>query len=350
MPIRAAPEVQPRGTTVTPPVDIRVLTAGDLTLLSALLALFGRAFDDPEAFDANPPSDLYLQGLLQGDLLVAIAARRGEELIGGLVGYVLPKYEEASQELYIYDLAVAEPHRRAGVATALIGEACRLAGRRGIAGIYVQAGREDEPAVALYNKLGRKAEVLHFDFEPQIEDAGTVPSPRGERGTTPVAPTVTMMPIGTVRAVRQQPDDDFWGGSVSEIELDPSLSPESLVGLEAFSHVEVVYVFDRVRADQVTTGARRPRGNPAWPEVGIFAQRAKNRPNRIGITICRVVSVSGRVLRVAELDAIDGTPVIDLKPVMQEFLPRQAIRQPAWASELMQAYWSTPDPGERGRD
>ncbi|MBC7942189.1 MAG: SAM-dependent methyltransferase [Chitinophagaceae bacterium] len=147
----------------------------------------------------------------------------------------------------------------------------------------------------------------------------------------------------TVRASRQDPDDDFRAGAVSEIELDPSFGPESLEGLDAFSHVEVLYVFDRVSVDQVTTGARRPRGNAVWPEVGIFAQRARNRPNRIGSTICRVISVAGRILRVAELDAIDGTPVIDLKPVMREFLPRRPTRQPAWATELMAAYSTTPE-------
>ena len=86
---------------------------------------------------------------------------------------------------------------------------------------------------------------------------------------------------------------------------------------------------------------RHPRNNPEWPEVGIFAQRAKNRPNRIGCTICRVIRRDGRRLWVAELDAIDGTPVLDLKPVMAEFLPREEVRQPKWAGELMSQYWLT---------
>jgi tRNA (Thr-GGU) A37 N-methylase len=84
-----------------------------------------------------------------------------------------------------------------------------------------------------------------------------------------------------------------------------------------------------------------PRDNPAWPKVGIFAQRGKNRPNRLGVSVARVLAVEGHVLRVGELDAIDGTPVVDLKPVMREFLPRGEVRQPAWAGELMVDYWAT---------
>ena len=90
---------------------------------------------------------------------------------------------------------------------------------------------------------------------------------------------------------------------------------------------------------RVVHGARHPRNNQDWPAVGIFAQRGKNRPNRIGSTIVRVLRCEGRSIVVAELDAIDGTPVLDVKPVMQEFLPREKIRQPAWSHELMGNYW-----------
>jgi tRNA (Thr-GGU) A37 N-methylase len=105
--------------------------------------------------------------------------------------------------------------------------------------------------------------------------------------------------------------------------------------------VEVLFLFHAVDPAKVVSGARHPRNNPAWPAVGIFAQRGKSRPNRIGSTICRVVSVEGTRLVVAELDAIDGTPVLDIKPVMVEFLPRQQVRQPTWALELMRDYCLT---------
>ena len=85
--------------------------------------------------------------------------------------------------------------------------------------------------------------------------------------------------------------------------------------------------------------ARHPRNNPAWPLVGMLAQRGKNRPNRLGVTVARLVSVSGRILTVRGLDAVDGTPVLDIKPVMREFLPRGEVRQPDWAIELMRDYW-----------
>lgn len=146
-------------------------------------------------------------------------------------------------------------------------------------------------------------------------------------------------PIGRVEARRSEAIDDDWGGSESAIVLDARFEPDALAGLEDFSHVEVLFVFDRVEPAKIVSGARHPRNNPDWPAVGIFAQRGKNRPNRLGSTICRILGREGNVLRVAELDAIDGTPVLDLKPVMQEFLPRGEVRQPAWSHELMQQYW-----------
>lgn len=145
--------------------------------------------------------------------------------------------------------------------------------------------------------------------------------------------------IGRVEAARSEPVDDDWGGTESAIVLDDRFEEDALAGLETFSHVEVLFVFDRVDPARVVSGARRPRGNPAWPAVGIFAQRGKGRPNRLGSTICPVVRREGRRLVVAELDAIDGTPVVDLKPVMRAFLPRTAVREPAWVAELMRDYW-----------
>ena len=93
-------------------------------------------------------------------------------------------------------------------------------------------------------------------------------------------------------------------------------------------------------AAKIETGARRPRNNPAWPLVGIFAQRGKNRPNRLGTTICRIDRVEGLLLHVTGLDAVDGTPVLDLKPWVREFGPRGEVRQPEWMTELMAAYWA----------
>lgn len=146
--------------------------------------------------------------------------------------------------------------------------------------------------------------------------------------------------IGHVRGGRADPVDDDWGGSLAVIELDASrFDHEALMGLDAFSHAEIVYCFDKVPDNKIETGARHPRGRTDWPRIGIFAQRGKNRPNRLGVTMCDIVKVEGTTLTVRGLDAIDGTPVIDIKPVMSGFQPRGAFREPDWAREIMAEYW-----------
>jgi tRNA (adenine37-N6)-methyltransferase len=151
--------------------------------------------------------------------------------------------------------------------------------------------------------------------------------------------SLTLEPIGWVRSTRTSATDDDWDQETTTIELADRFGPDALFGLDEFSHVDVVYVFDRVAADGVESGARRPRANPEWPLVGIFAQRGKNRPNRLGVTTCELLEVNGTVVAVKGLDAIDGTPVVDLKPHMSEFGPRTEVRQPAWSIELMRGYW-----------
>lgn len=148
--------------------------------------------------------------------------------------------------------------------------------------------------------------------------------------------------VGFVETQRQQMVDDYWGAQTARINLSSRFNAEALQGLLDFSHVEVLYYFHQVDPTKIVSGARHPRNNPAWPEVGIFAQRAKNRPNRIGSTICQLLALEGTSLILAELDAIDGTPILDIKPVMSEFLPRQAVRQPEWSQQLMSHYWSLP--------
>ena len=146
--------------------------------------------------------------------------------------------------------------------------------------------------------------------------------------------------IGVVRSDRDAAIDDDWDATSARIELDGAeVDIEATAGLETFSHIEVVFVFDRVDPDAVCRGARHPRGNPDWPSVGILAQRAKDRPNRLGLTICRVTSVDGLTIEVSGLDAIDGTPVLDIKPHLSGFEPRGQVVEPQWASELMAGYW-----------
>ena len=150
---------------------------------------------------------------------------------------------------------------------------------------------------------------------------------------------IALDPIGYVRAERNEIRDDWWGDAVSIIELVKPYGPDSLLGLDQFSHAEIIFVFDRLEPAELVRGASRPRGNPDWPLVGVFAQRTKHRPNRLGATMVEIISVSGSVLTVGGLDALDGTPVVDIKPVMAEFLPRGPVRQPDWSHQLMTDYW-----------
>ncbi|MBL8808278.1 MAG: SAM-dependent methyltransferase [Rhodospirillales bacterium] len=152
---------------------------------------------------------------------------------------------------------------------------------------------------------------------------------------------LTMHPIGHVVSSRTEPLDDDWDSIDAHIELDPAqFGPEALEGLAEFSHAEILFVFDRVADGDIERGARHPRGRKDWPEVGIFAQRGKNRPNRIGVTVARILAVEGRRICLGGLDAINGTPVLDIKPWMSGFSPRGAILEPAWAREIMAEYWS----------
>ncbi|MEE1788739.1 SAM-dependent methyltransferase [Streptomyces sp. SP17BM10] len=151
---------------------------------------------------------------------------------------------------------------------------------------------------------------------------------------------VTSRPVAQVVGGRDEVVDDRWGAVTAIVRLDgEQFTEEALYGLADFSHLEIVYHFDRVPVEKVETGARHPRGNTDWPLVGIFAQRGKNRPNRLGVSRCRLLRVDGLDLHVAGLDAVAGTPVLDIKPYLAEFGPRGEVRQPAWSSELMRDYY-----------
>ncbi|MFC4118246.1 SAM-dependent methyltransferase [Nonomuraea zeae] len=151
---------------------------------------------------------------------------------------------------------------------------------------------------------------------------------------------ITLEPVGVVAGGRTEAYDDDWNTEEALIRLDATrFAPDALAGLSEFSHLEVVFQFHLVDSASVHTSARRPRGNPDWPAVGIFAQRAKNRPNRLGVSRCRLLAVDGLDVRVRGLDAIDGSPVLDLKPYMTEFGPQGETVQPAWATELMRHYY-----------
>src|SRR5262249_45863884 len=144
---------------------IRPLGAGDVGLMEGMLTVFGEAFGEPETYNRARPNAAYLRRLLEGDSFIAIAALQGEEIVGGLAAYELRKFEQERSEIYIYDLAVAAPCRRQGVATALIAKLRDIATARRAYVIFVQADLGDSPAIALYTKLGTREDVLHFDIK-----------------------------------------------------------------------------------------------------------------------------------------------------------------------------------------
>lgn len=152
--------------------------------------------------------------------------------------------------------------------------------------------------------------------------------------------TIPVRPVGRVENRRYDLDDDRWKGVVSTIALDPhQFTLAALQGLEQFSHIEVIFHLDRIAPEAVHHAARHPRGDSRWPAVGIFAQRAAARPNRLAVTRCRLLRIDGLRLTVEGLDALDGTPVLDVKPYMEAFGPRGPVSEPAWAKELMRDYY-----------
>lgn len=153
-------------------VDVRHLTPNDVALMEALLTTFGEAFNEVGTYTENRPSAGYLRRLLGGNSFIALAALKSDEVVGGIAAYELKKFEQERSEIYIYDLAVASAHRREGIATALIEKLKEIAAGRGAYVIFVQAdtGIEDEPAIALYTKLGVREVVLHFDIAVEGEN------------------------------------------------------------------------------------------------------------------------------------------------------------------------------------
>ncbi len=147
-----------------PSYSYRQLASGDISLLKDLLRVFGEAFGEAETYEGSVPSDDYLTRLLSKQHFIAVVAMRGEEVVGGLAAYELDKFEQDRREIYIYDLAVVESHRRRGVATGIIRELMRIATARDVYVMFVQADQEDTPAIALYESLGTKEVAFHFDI------------------------------------------------------------------------------------------------------------------------------------------------------------------------------------------
>jgi tRNA-Thr(GGU) m(6)t(6)A37 methyltransferase TsaA len=149
---------------------------------------------------------------------------------------------------------------------------------------------------------------------------------------------IVLQPVAFVKNTRTDISDDYWGSIISEIELASAIPAEAFNGIDQFSHLEIIFHFDRSDKSKIVFSGH-PRGNKDWPHVGIFSQRKKDRPNAIGLTVVELVKREGNKIWVKYLDAIDGTPILDIKPVMKEFLPQSEIHQPGWSVELMKEYW-----------
>jgi tRNA (adenine37-N6)-methyltransferase len=150
-------------------------------------------------------------------------------------------------------------------------------------------------------------------------------------------------PIAYVIGGRAEPTDDYWGGTQSIIRIDGSrFGEDATKGLDEFSHLEVVFRFHLTDPTDLNLGARRPRDNPDWPEVGIFGHRNMRRINWLGVSRCRLVKVDGLDIHVSELDAVDGTPVFDIKAWFIEMGPRGKVSQPSWPTEMLRDYYATP--------
>jgi tRNA (adenine37-N6)-methyltransferase len=149
---------------------------------------------------------------------------------------------------------------------------------------------------------------------------------------------IKLRPIAVVKNSRTTPTDDFWKEVISEIVLADHIPTEAFERISDFSHLEIIYYFNKVDNRKIVFSGR-PRDNPNYPLVGIFSQRKKDRPNTIGLCTVELLEHNGRSIKVKYLDAIDRTPVLDIKPVYQEFQPKGDIRQPIWASDLMKNYW-----------
>ncbi|UCM91188.1 SAM-dependent methyltransferase [Streptomyces marincola] len=158
-----------------------------------------------------------------------------------------------------------------------------------------------------------------------------------------MAEAFTVVPVAHVVGGRVEPTDDHWGGSRCVIRVDAGMFGEdALLGLADFSHIEVVFRFHLTDPADLHPEPRHPRNNPAWPAGGIFAHRNMRRLNWLGVSRCRLLDVDGHDLHVEELDAVDGTPVLDIKPWFTEMGPRGDVRQPSWPTEMLTDYWAAP--------
>ena len=150
---------------------------------------------------------------------------------------------------------------------------------------------------------------------------------------------IELRPIGFVKNQRTEIKDDDWGEVISEIRLAEDILIEAFEGIDEFSHLAILFYMDKVKDEKAKAQYRHPRNNTALPKLGTFAQRNKNRPNKLGLTNVELIERKGKSIFVKYLDALNETPILDIKPVMLAFEPKGAIKEPGWTSEIMKNYW-----------
>ena len=150
---------------------------------------------------------------------------------------------------------------------------------------------------------------------------------------------IELQPIAYVKNQRKEVLDDNWGEVLSEIELNDEIMEEAFEGIDEFSHLAVIFYMDQVKDEKAIAQYRHPRNNKTLPKLGTYAQRNKSRPNKLGLTTVELILRKGKSIFVKRLDAISGTPILDIKPVMIEFEPKGEIKQPQWTEEIMKNYW-----------
>lgn len=151
---------------------------------------------------------------------------------------------------------------------------------------------------------------------------------------------ISLSPIGFVHSTRKDRTDDSWNHETTYLQLDEQqFHPDSLLGLIEFSHLEIIFWMHQVNPSEITTGSRHPRNRLDLPKVGIFAQRGSTRPNQLGLSCCKIKEIDNLSIYVEDFDAIDGTPILDIKPYFQEFGPQGDIKQPEWVFRIMKSYW-----------
>jgi len=312
-----------------------------------ILCAAEQAIAQTPGYLASRPSDLSVDSF-QKKIASLTAISNGKYVVaesdGLIVGHALldPMGLESIKHIVRLTIAVHQGHEEQGIGEVLLSHLIDWARQAPqVEKIELNVREVNLRAIRLYQKMGFNTEgrlrlrvrIPDGSFMDDLEMGLFVKS-------TPSSLTVVSLAIGKVISDRNQPEDDNWDRIQSYVQLDErQFSDDAFLGLEAFSHVEIIFFMNQVDVRKIETSCRHPRNNPDWPKVGIFAQRGKNRPNQIGTTVCKIKKIDGLKLHIEGLDAIDGTPILDIKPWVSEFGPREKIHQPKWITELMKSYW-----------